>query len=130
MDTRTTRVPGHLRRDRIDIPATFKAEGFTWKGSGWVDLGLCPFHDDRRPSLRGNLETGRIKCMACAWSGDLVAFIMQRHGLGFRQAAQHLGAWEELTDGRLPSSRIERSTERVGQAFQDAARAFRRGGLR
>ena len=37
MDTRTTRAPGRLRREWIDIPATFKAEGFSWKGSGpWV----------------------------------------------------------------------------------------------
>lgn len=97
METRTTR-PGHLRRDWIDIPAVLKSEGFTWRGAGpWVELGRCPFHDDHAPSLRGNLETGRIRCMSsCSWSGDLVAFIMQRHGLGFRQAAQHLGAWEEL----------------------------------
>ena len=96
METRTTR-PGRLRRDWIDVPAVLKSEGFTWRGAGpWVELGRCPFHKDERPSFRGNLETGRLRCMACGWSGDLLAFTMQRHGLGFRQAAQHLGAWEEL----------------------------------
>jgi hypothetical protein len=119
MDTRTTRAPGHLRRDRIDIPTTFKAEGFIWKGCGpWVDLGICPFHGDEHPSLRGNLETGRVRCMSCGWSGDLVAFIMQRHGLGFRQAAQHLGAWEEL------------SGEPDYRPFRRVGEAFRKGGIR
>lgn len=119
MDTRTTRAPGRLRREWINIPATFKAEGFTPKGSGgpWAELGGCPFHNDHHPSLRGNLETGRIRCMSCGWSGDLVAFIMQRHGLGFRQAAQHLGAWEELGEGQ--QWRPLRS-----------AHSFRRGGAR
>jgi hypothetical protein len=95
MDTRTTRAPGRLRREWIDIPATFKAEGFSWKGSGpWVDLGICPFHKDHHPSLRGNLKTGRIRCMSCRWSGDLVAYMQQRHGLNFREACSRLGAWE------------------------------------
>lgn len=90
------KVRGRFRRDLIDVPSLFKAEGFSWKGAGpWVDLGLCPFHDDHRPSFRGNLNTGRLKCMACGWSGDPVALVMQRHRMGFRRAAQHLGAWEE-----------------------------------
>ena len=98
MDTRTTRQPGRLRRDRIDVLAFLKSEGFTPKGPGpWVALGLCPFHKDHRPSLRGNLETGRIRCMACGVSLDPVGFVMQRHGLNFRQAAEHLGAWEDLS---------------------------------
>lgn len=112
MDTRTTREPGRLRRDRIDIPAFFKSEGFMPKGAGpWVDLGLCPAHKDHRPSLRGNLETGRIRCMACGWSVDPIAFVMQRRGLGFRQAAQHLGAWEELPDDGI------RHLRRAGEAL-------------
>lgn len=94
------KVRGRLRRDLIDVPALFQAEGFSWRGKGpWVDLGLCPFHDDHRPSLRGNLVTGRLRCMACGWSGDPVALVMQRHGMGFIQAAQHLGAWDEVGGG-------------------------------
>ncbi|HOX50450.1 MAG TPA: CHC2 zinc finger domain-containing protein [Fibrobacteria bacterium] len=112
MDATNTRTRGRLRRDRIDIPAFLKSEGFTWKGPGpWVDLGLCPFHKDHRPSLRGNLETGRVRCMACGWSGDPVAFTMQRHGLTFGQAARRLGAWEELPDDGI------RPFRRAGEAL-------------
>ena len=113
MDSRTTRPRGHLVRSSINVPDFFKSEGFKWKGPGpWVDLGLCPFHKDQRPSLRGNLETGRVRCMACGWSGDPVAFIMQRHGLTFGQAARHLGAWEDLPD--LPPSRLAGAVLRGG----------------
>ncbi|GEM_PF-4250618 len=113
MDSRTTRPRGRLRRDLIDIPAFFKSEGFTPKGAGpWVELGRCPFHKDQRPSLRGNLETGRVRCMACGWSGDPVAFIMNRHNLTFGQAARHLGAWEDLSD--LPPSRLAGGVRRGG----------------
>lgn len=109
MDARTTRQPGRFRRDRIDVLAFLKSEGFTPKGPGpWVALGLCPFHKDHRPSLRGNLETGRCKCFSCGWSGDPVAFVMQRHGLNFRQAAEHLGAWEDLSG--FPTATVSTAT--------------------
>lgn len=99
MDTRTTRRPGRLRRDWIDVLAFLKTEGFNPKGAGpWKEAGICPFHNDQKPSFRINTETGRGRCMSCGWSGDPVAFVMQRHGLGFRQAAERLGAWEELPD--------------------------------
>ena len=121
MNATTTRTRGRLRRDWIDIPAFFKSEGFTWKGSGpWVELGRCPFHKDERPSFRGNLETGRLRCMSCGWSGDLVAFVMQRHGLGFRQAAQYLGAWEELPDDGIRPFR--KASDGIGNAIRGGTR--------
>ncbi len=95
MNAMNTRPRGRLRRDRIDVPAFLRSEGFTWRGEGpWVDLGLCPFHKDTRPSLRGNLETGRVRCMSCGFTADPIAFVQQRHGLGFVDACKHLGAWE------------------------------------
>jgi len=116
MNAQTSRLSGRLRRDWIDAPAFFKLEGFSWRGSGpWVELGICPFHKDHRPSLRGNLQTGRLRCMSCGWNGDLVAFVQQRHGLGFREAARSLGAWEELPDdGTHPFRRAIASAPRGG----------------
>jgi DNA primase len=38
---------------------------------------MCPFHEDKKPSLRVNLATGRWACMACGLRGDLVAFVMR-----------------------------------------------------
>jgi hypothetical protein len=92
-----TRTRGHLRRDRLPTPKDFyTSEGLAPRGLGpWVEAGKCPFHDDHAPSFRVNLETSRGRCMACGWSGDMLAFVQQRHGLGFVDAAKRLGAWEE-----------------------------------
>lgn len=96
----TKRAPGKVHRDQIDVLAFFTSEGFRWRGTGgWVELGVCPFHKDSRPSLRGNLETGRARCMSCGWTGDPIAFVMQRHGLGFVDACKHLGAWQAVGGG-------------------------------
>jgi DNA primase len=58
---------------------------------------MCPFHEDKKPSLRVNLATGRWACMACGLRGDLVAFVMRRHGLAFVEAVDELGAWGEVS---------------------------------
>lgn len=41
---------------------------------------LCPFHNDRKPSLSINLFTGQFYCFACgAFGGSILCFQMQRY---------------------------------------------------
>ena len=84
--------------DRSRLPSSMRyypAQGVELKGKGaWRDA-VCPFHKDTKPSLRVRLETGAFRCMVCgAHGGDVLAFHMQHTGLGFKQAAQSLGAWK------------------------------------
>lgn len=84
------------RFERSTLPdpvAYFDREGLRLVGRGRWRSVVCPFHDDARPSLRVNVDTGAYKCMACgAKGGDVLAFHRQRHGLSFVQAAHDLGA--------------------------------------
>ena len=65
-------------------------------GTGEWRTALCPFHDDKTPSLRINVRNGAFKCMVCeAKGGDVIAFHMARHGLPFIEACKALGAWSE-----------------------------------
>lgn len=84
-----------FKRDRLPNPATYyTGQGLKLIGGGEWKNGICPFHQDTKPSLRVRLDTGGYRCMACgAKGGDVLAFHMQRHGLSFKQAAQQLGAW-------------------------------------
>jgi len=52
------------------------------KGREYV--GLCPFHDDHRPSLRVSPAKQIFKCFACGAGGDAVKFVqmIQRSGYG------------------------------------------------
>ena len=72
----------------------FHSQAILLKGTGnWRDA-ICPFHADTNPSLRINIEKGAYRCMACgARGGDILAFHMHKHGLGFIDAAKQLGAW-------------------------------------
>jgi DNA primase len=67
----------------------FELPGFVLRRTeGWVDGGLCPFHDDHhRGNFRVNLDTGAFTCFACGVKGgDIVAFTQLRHELEFRDA--------------------------------------------
>ena len=84
-----------LQFDRERLPRAveyFQRAGLRLIGRGPWRSALCCFHDEQRPSLRINVETGAYRCMACgARGGDLVDFHRARHGLSFRAALVDLG---------------------------------------
>jgi len=53
-------------------------------------VGLCPWHDDARPSLQVNPERQSWKCWVCDVGGDVFSFLMQHERIGFREALEML----------------------------------------
>lgn len=53
-------------------------------------VGLCPFHDDHRPSMNVNTDKQIFKCFACGAGGDVLKFVQMRENLTFPQAIQRL----------------------------------------
>ncbi|MEQ8790379.1 MAG: DNA primase [Pirellulaceae bacterium] len=53
-------------------------------------VARCPWHDDSRPSLQINQERQSWKCWVCDIGGDVFSFVMQREGIGFREALEML----------------------------------------
>ena len=49
-------------------------------------VGLCPWHDDTRPSMQVNPERQSFKCWVCDIGGDVFSFIMKTEGVEFREA--------------------------------------------
>ena len=54
--------------------------------SGRNYVGLCPWHDDTKPSLQVNPERQSFKCWVCDIGGDVFSFVMQMEGVEFREA--------------------------------------------
>ena len=56
-------------------------------------LGLCPFHDDREPSLVVSPEKNLWHCLgACQAGGSPIDWVMRDRGVSFRHAVELLRA--------------------------------------
>jgi DNA primase len=53
-------------------------------------VGLCPFHEDHKPSLYVNPDKQIFKCFACSAGGDVIKFVQMREGLSFMRAVERL----------------------------------------
>jgi DNA primase len=52
--------------------------------------GLCPFHDEKSPSLNVRPGHGTFHCFGCGEGGSVVDFIMKIEHLGFVEAVERL----------------------------------------
>jgi DNA primase len=66
------------------------SEHVSLKKKGREMVGLCPFHDDHRPSMYVNGAKQIFKCFACGAGGSVFTFVQMRENLTFPQTLQRL----------------------------------------
>eukprot|EP00741_Cyanophora_paradoxa_P005278 tig00000865_g5117.t1 len=74
-------------REKVDIARLVSSEGVALRRAGRSFIGLCPFHEDSRPSLSVTPEKQIFKCFACGAGGDVISFLSKRRGLSKMEAA-------------------------------------------
>lgn len=86
------RIPAEdLEAVRTKIPiADVIGEHVALKPSGASMKGLCPFHQEKTPSLNVNTTTNHFYCFGCSESGDAIDFIQKIEGETFRWAVRFL----------------------------------------
>jgi DNA primase catalytic core len=84
------RVPDELKerlKREVSIQRLAEARGVKLVRSGKELIGLCPFHDDRNPSLNIDPVKNEWHCKgACGEGGDVIQWVMRAEGVGFLQA--------------------------------------------
>ncbi len=71
----------------VDLDDLVRSSGTKLEKQGSNYLGLCPFHDDREPSLVITPSKNLWHCLgACDRGGDVFAWVMQRESCTFREA--------------------------------------------
>lgn len=60
-------------------------------------VGLCPFHNDRRPSLFIVLDKDFFKCHACGVSGDVINLYARFEGITNAEAMRRMSAVLEMS---------------------------------
>ena len=53
-------------------------------------VGICPFHDDKNPSLHVSPRLGIYKCFVCDAAGNPVKFLMEHEKMSYPEAIEYL----------------------------------------
>ncbi len=61
-----------------DIVEVMGELGVELKKRGNNHIGLCPFHDDKNPSLSVNREKGMWHCFGCGARGGVIGFVVKK----------------------------------------------------
>ena len=79
-------------------------------------FAVCPFHNDRTPSMKVD---ARFHCFGCGADGDVIDFAARLHGLDVKPAAEKLAA-----DFHIPYERTGRKRKPV-RAFKSEEQLYR-----
>lgn len=86
-------------KSEIDLAALIRSKGVELKPHGSRDLiGLCPFHNDKEPSLVVSPAKNLWNCLgACNTGGSVIDWIMKADGVSFRHAVEILRSGNAAT---------------------------------
>ena len=100
----------NLERLKERIPLLEYLQRHNWKpcraGARQEFVGLCPLHQETRPSFYVNAAKNLFYCHGCGRGGDLIRFVQLFLDLPFRQTVAHLE--RELTPA--PASQLLEQT--------------------
>lgn len=103
----------HLRYDRDVIVQRLRGQalidlltrdGHHLKRVGAEHKMICPFHDDKSPSMGVNANKAIIKCFACGAGYDPLGYIMVYHRLDFKEALAYAANALGIAGGPAPKS--------------------------
>lgn len=72
--------------DIVDLVGQF----IPLRRQGRLFVGLCPWHEDTRPSFQVNPVRQSFKCWVCDIGGDVISFLMKMEGVSFPEALKML----------------------------------------
>lgn len=81
--------------------------------------GLCPWHDDSRPSLQVNPERQSFKCWVCDIGGDIFSFVMKQENVAFPEALAMLAERAGISLGPATGNSQERLLQYQAMAWAE-----------
>ncbi len=78
------------------------------KRSGKNYMALCPFHEEKTPSLSIDPDAKLFHCFGCGKSGDIIKFVMEIESLSFSEAVEFLSK-----KYNIPSPKISKKTSKI-----------------
>ncbi len=112
-------------RDATDI-ADLVGSYLTLRRQGRNLVGLCPWHEDSRPSLQVNAERQTFRCWVCNVGGDVFSFLMRMERLEFPEALEQLAARAGIDLGARRGGGQTSEKAHILRTLSFAADCFRR----
>jgi DNA primase len=98
-----------LKRE-VSLERLAEARGIALARKGADRVGLCPFHEDREPSLVITPAKNLWHCLgACQAGGSVIDWVMRAEGVSFRHAVELLQADYQPSSSTVAGS-VKRST--------------------
>ncbi|MDT7579937.1 MAG: primase, partial [Pseudonocardiales bacterium] len=115
-------------RDRVRIDEVI-GEYVALRRAGAGSLkGLCPFHDEKSPSMNVRPTHGMFHCFGCGESGSVIDFVMKMEHVGFVEAVERLadriGFRLTYTGGGASVQRDRGTRSRLLEANKKAAEFY------
>ncbi len=116
--------------DRSDIDRVREAtdlvdlisEVTTVKRSGRSFMAVCPFHEEKTPSMSVDRARGLYHCFGCGKGGDVFTFVSETQGVEFGDALELLARKAGITLTQDPAE--ARNRGRKGAAIEAIRRAI------
>lgn len=78
------------------------------KRSGRSFMAICPFHEEKTPSMSVDRARGLYHCFGCGKGGDVFAFVQETRGVEFGEALEMLAGKAGITLVRDPAAERRR----------------------
>ncbi|MFM9059748.1 MAG: DNA primase [Planctomycetaceae bacterium] len=111
-------------RDAIDV-VDLVGSYVSLRRSGKGFVGLCPWHEDSRPSLQVNPERQTFRCWVCDIGGDVFSFVMRAEKVEFREALEQLADRAGITLARTRAGMPADAKAALRTTLEWAAARFR-----
>lgn len=85
------------------------------EGKGKDFVGLCPFHDDKHPSMNVSPSKRIFKCFSCGAGGDATIYVMKRENISFFEAMKKVSDISGYSDPRLEEKQFVKPVDEVKQ---------------
>ena len=77
-------------KSEVSLLRLVEAEGIALKPHGADQIGRCPFHEDKTPSLVITPNTNLYHCFGCGAAGSVIDWVMKCRNVAFRKAVDML----------------------------------------
>ncbi|MDJ0924872.1 MAG: DNA primase [Acidimicrobiia bacterium] len=112
-------------RERTDL-AELASEITKVKRSGRSVMAVCPFHQEKTPSLSIDPARGLFHCFGCGKSGDIFGWVQESQSVDFREAVELLARRAGVTLTEAPGEAKRRGRrEELVRATQAAVDFYR-----